>query len=334
MITRRRLAAAAAAQPVLAAVAAQPILVAATLPLAAPAIAQENFPSRPVQVIIPYPPGNAIDLLVRVLAAAMQPHLGQTVVVLNREGAAAAVGSSAAARATPDGYTLLFAPALVASVLPVAQSTSGLRTDSFRPICQVFNNSMALVVKPDSPIRDLRTLQAMAKERPGRLTYGTLGVTSIPHLAMVQWLQAAGVEMEHVPYRADAQVMTEVQTGRIDVGSIVLGSAAGRNDMRILTNFDAQRHPDFPDAPTAIEQGFEVAPASFGGLMAPANTPPDRIARIEAACTAAAAGESYREAARRGSQPANFFLDRPAFERRLQEDIAVKARLLQGMVLN
>jgi tripartite-type tricarboxylate transporter receptor subunit TctC len=296
--------------------------------------AQEAYPNRPIQVVIPYPPGNAIDLLVRALAAQMQPLLGQTVVVLNRPGAAAVVGSVSVARAAADGYTLLFVPALVASVLPVVQPTSGLQVNSFVPICQVFNNSMALVVKPDSPIRTLRDLQARAQAQPGRLTYGTLGVTSIPHLAMVQWLQAARAEIEHVPFNADAPVMTEVLTGRIDVGSIVLGSAAGRNDIRVLAVFDAQRHPDFPDAPTAMEQGFEVAPASFGGLFAPAGTPADRIARIEAACTTAAASEVYRQAARTGSQPTNFFLDRAAFARRLQQDIEQKAVLLRGITVN
>jgi tripartite-type tricarboxylate transporter receptor subunit TctC len=128
--------------------------------------------------------------------------------------------------------------------------------------------------------------------------------------------------------------MTEVLQGRIDVGSIVLGSAAGRNDIRVLAVFDAQRHPDFPDAPTAIEQGFEVAPASFGGLFAPAATPEDRIARIEAACAAAAASEVYRTAARTGSQPANFFLNRADFARRLQTDIDQKAEVLRGVRLN
>ncbi len=317
MLTRRALAAAACA-----------------LPIAAPALAQEVFPSRTLQIIMPYPPGNAIDLLSRALATSMQASLGQSVVVVNRDGAAAAIGSAAAARSAPDGYTLLFAPALVASVLPIAQPTAGLRPNSLRPICQVFNNSMALVVKPDSPIRDLRSLAARAREAPGRLTYGTLGVTSIPHLAMVQWLGAAGVEVEHVPFRADATVMTEVLTGRIDIGSIVLGSAAGRNDVRILTVFDAVRHPDFPDAPTAVEQGFDVSPASFGGLFAPAGTPDDRIARIEAACTAAAATELYRNTARGGSQPANFFLDGAAFSRRLQADIEQKAQVLSRITLN
>jgi tripartite-type tricarboxylate transporter receptor subunit TctC len=304
--------------------------------LATPLVAgaQEAFPNRPIQIVIPYPPGNAIDLLVRALAAQMQPLLGQTVVVLNRPGAAAVVGSVSVARAPADGYTLLFVPALVASVLPVVQPTSGLQVNSFVPICQVFNNSMALVVKPDSPIRTLRDLQSRAQAQPGRLTYGTLGVTSIPHLAMVQWLQAARAEIEHVPFNADAPVMTEVLTGRIDVGSIVLGSAAGRNDIRILAIFDAQRHPDFPDAPTAMEQGFEVAPASFGGLFAPVGTPGDRIARIEAACTTAAASEVYRQAARTGSQPTNFFLDRAAFARRVQQDVEQKAVLLRGITVN
>ena len=203
---------------------------------------------------------------------------------------------------------------------------------SFRPICQVFNNTMALVVRPDSPIRDLRGLQAAA--RTGRLTYATLGVTSIPHLAMVQWLGAAGVEVEHVPFRADGAVMTEVITGRIDVGSIVLGSAAGRNDVRVLTVFDRQRHRDFPNAPTAVEQGFDVAPASFGGLFAPAATPEDRIARIEAACAVAAASDAYRAAVRSGSQPDDFFQPRAVFARRLQEDIEQKAVILRGISLN
>lgn len=318
MLTRRRLTTAATA--------------AVALPLAAHA--QQDFPARPVQVVLPYPPGNAIDLLVRALAAAMAPQLGQSVVVLNRDGAAGAVGSAFVARAAPDGHTLLFAPALVASTLPVVQPTSGLQTDSFRPICQVFSNSMALIARPDSPIRDLRALQAAAREQPGRLTYGTLGVTSIPHLAMVQWQGAAGVELEHAPYRADGAVINEVLAGRIGVGSIVLGSAAGRNDVRFLAVFDTRRHPDFPDVPTAVEQGFDVAPASFGGLFAPAGTPEGRTARIEAACAVAAASDSYRTAARTGSQPTDYYLGAADFGRRVQRDVEQKAVLLRGVSVN
>lgn len=307
---------------------------AAAVALPLPALAQEAFPNRTVQLVLPYPPGNAIDLLVRALAAQMAPQLGQSVVVVNRDGAAGVVGSVSVLRAPADGYSVLFMPALVSSVLPITQPTSGLQVSSFRPVCQVFSNSMALVVKPDSPIRSLRDLQAAARANPGRVTYGTLGVTSIPHLAMVQWAAAAGVEVEHVPYRADAAVMTEVLQGRIDVGSIVLGSAAGRNDIRVLAVFDQQRHQDFPDAMTAVEQGFDVAPASFGGLFVLTGTPEDRITRLEAACTTAAQSEVYRNAARTGSQPANFFLSRADFARRLQTDIEQKAQVLRGVRLN
>jgi len=102
----------------------------------------------------------------------------------------------------------------------------------------------------------------------------------------------------------------------------------------VLAVFDVQRHPDFPDALTAIEQGFEVSPASFGGLFAPAGTPEDRIARIEAACTAAAASEIYRTAARTGSQPTSYFLARPGFARRVADDVAQKAELLRSITFN
>jgi tripartite-type tricarboxylate transporter receptor subunit TctC len=301
------------------------------LTMAAKSRAQGAFPSRPIQLVMPYPPGNAIDLLARAMAAEMSPILGQSVVVLNRDGAAGAVGSASVARAPADGYTLLFAPALVASTLPVIQPTSGLKVNSFLPVCQVFSNTMALVVKPDSPIRDLRGLQAAALARPGQVTYGTLGTTSIPHLAMLQWAKAAGVEVEHVPYRSDGTVLTEVLTGRIELGSIVLGSAAGRTDIRVLAVLDAERHPDFPEAPTAIHQGFEVAPASFGGIFAPAGTPEERVAQIEAACTAAAASDTYKRAARSGSQPTRYFLSRSDFSRRLAQDVAQKGELLKGV---
>ncbi len=229
---------------------------------------------------------------------------------------------------------MLFVPALVASVLPVTQPGSGLRPDSFRPVCQTFNNTMALVVRLDSPITDLRRLQAMARESPGRITYGTLGATSIPHLAVEQWVAAADVELTHVPFRGDGIVMTEVMTGRLDVGAIVLGSLAGRTDIRVMTVFDPVRHRAFPGTPTAMEQGFDVAPASFGGLFVPAGTPDDRVARLEQACAGAAASEGYRTVARNGGQPDEVYLGADAFARRLAEDVAIKAAILRRIPLN
>lgn len=293
--------------------------------------AEEAFPSRPIQVVNPYPAGGATDLMARAMATGLQQRLGQPVVVVNRDGAAGAVGTLGVARAAADGHTLAFVPSLVLSVLPVTQPNSGLRADALRPVCQMFANAQAIAVRTDSPLRTLVDLVAAAKASPGAVTYGSLGIASIPHLAILQWARAAGIEMTHVPYRGDGAVMTDVLAGRIDFAAIVLGSASGRTDMRLLAVFDTARNPAFPEVPTAAEQGFDVAPTSFGGLMAPSGTPPERIALLEAACAEVAGGEVYRAAARRALQPAAFHTGAAAFAGRLARDVAEKAELLRAI---
>ncbi|WP_376094404.1 tripartite tricarboxylate transporter substrate binding protein [Roseomonas sp. CCTCC AB2023176] len=304
---------------------------AASLAMPAAAQAQEAYPSRPIQVINPYPAGGATDLMARAMATGLAARLGQPVVVVNRDGAAGAVGTAAVARAAPDGYTLAFVPALVLSVLPVTQPNSGLHPEALRPVCQMFANAQALAVRQDSPFRSLADLVAAARAAPGRITYGSLGVASIPHLAILQWSRVAGIELTHVPYRGDAAVMTDVLAGRLDIAAIVLGSASGRTDLRLLAVFDTARNPAFPDVPTAMEGGFDVAPTSFGGLMAPAATPPERIAVLEAACAAVAGEEVYRAAARRALQPAAYHTGADAFAARLARDVAEKVELLRGI---
>lgn len=296
--------------------------------------AQETYPSRPIQVINPYPAGGSTDLMARAMATGLQQRLGQPVVVVNRDGAAGAVGTAAVARSAPDGYTLAFVPALVLSVLPVTQPNSGVQPNSLRPVCQMFANAQALAVRRDSPLRSLADLVAAARAAPGSITYGSLGIASIPHLAMLQWARAAGVDMTHVPYRGDVAVMTDVLGGRLDLATIVLGSASGRTDMRLLAVFDTARNPAFPEVPTAIEQGFDVAPTSFGGLMAPAATPPERLAVLEEACAVVAVDEVYRAAARRALQPEAYHTGADAFARRLARDVAEKSELLRGIDLS
>ena len=297
--------------------------------LALPVAGQEAFPSRPIQIINPYQPGGATDLLTRALAAVMAERLGQPMVVINRDGAAGAVGTAQGARAAPDGHTLVFAPALVVSVLPVTQSGAGYGPDALRPVCQAFSNAQAILVRADSPLRSLADLVAASRATAGGLAYGTLGIASIPHLAMLQWLAAAGTEMPHIPYRGDGPVIIEVLAGRIPVGAVVLASASGRADVRLLAVFDTARNPGFPDVPTAIEQGFDVAPTSFGGVFAPRGVSDQRTAVLEAACLAAVQSESYRAAAQRALQPAAYFADAATFGARLARDIAEKAALLR-----
>ncbi|MFN9152541.1 MAG: tripartite tricarboxylate transporter substrate binding protein [bacterium] len=299
----------------------------AALALAAPVLAQTDYPNKPVRIINPFVAGSTTDVLARALGAGLASRLGQPFVVENRGGAGGAIGTAAVARADADGYTLLFAPALVLSVHPQDRADTGYRTDSLVPICQTFINAMALVVRPESPIRSVADLVAAAKAKPGALNYGHQGSMTIPHLAMEEFLIAANLDIRDIPFRGEPLVIADVLGGRLDVASIVLGSAVGQN-VRVIGVFGESRHPGFPDVPTVREQGYDVSPASFGGLMAPAGTPAPLLARLAEACTAAANDVAYRAVAERAAQPPNFFDTAAGFRARLERDISAKARVL------
>jgi tripartite-type tricarboxylate transporter receptor subunit TctC len=293
---------------------------------AAPARAQD-FPSRIVKVVNPYVSGSTTDVLARSLAVGMAKRLGREFIVENRPGAGGAIGTLSVVRADPDGYTLLFAPALVLSVVPQARDDAGYGPDALAPVCQTFVNAMALAVRPDSPIRSMADLVAAARAKPGALNYGHQGTFTIPHLAMEELLLAAHIDITGVPFRGDPLVVTELLGGRIDVASVVLGTISGQN-LRVIGIFSDMRHVSFPEAPTVREQGYDVSSASFGGLLAPAGTPAPVIARLTAACAEAAQDDTYANAARGSAQPADYFADAAAFSQRLKRDIEGKARVL------
>ena len=248
-----------------------------TLGFSAPSLAQDNYPSRVVKIVNPYVAGSTTDILARAVAVGLSSKLGREFIVENRPGAGGSIGALAVARADPDGYTLLFAPALVLSVYPQARTDTGYKPDSLVPVCQTFINAMALAVQPDSPIKNVADLVALAKTRPGALNYGHQGPFTIPHLAMEEFLLAAKIDIKDIPFRGEPLVLTDLLGGRLDVASIVLGSASGQN-IRVIGIFSETRHSAFPDVPTVKEQGYDVSPASFGGLFAPAGTPAPIVA--------------------------------------------------------
>ena len=290
------------------------------------AVAQQWAPDRPVTILNPYAAGSTTDQLARAIMAGIAPRLGQPVVVVNRDGAAGGVGTAQAARATPDGHYLLFAPAVVFSVLP-ARGEVGFTAASFVPVCQSFENAMAIAVRPESPFNSLADLIAAARTRPGAITYGHQGIASVPHLAAIELAEVAGVQVQDVPYRGEPAVVTDLRAGRVDFAVLVMGSLAA-GGLRTLGVFAPERHPLLPDAPTVMEQGFAVAPTSFGGLFAPVGTPPAAIARLEAACLEAAREEAYRNVAARMFQPTRPEADASSLAARLARDIADKRRLL------
>ena len=293
------------------------------------ATAQPWAPDRPITILNPYAAGSTTDQLARALAAGMAPRLGQPVIVVNRDGAAGGVGTAQAARAAPDGHALLFIPAVVLSVLP-ARGEVGFTAASFAPICQSFENAMAIAVRPESPFTSLADLVAAARARPGALTYGHQGIASVPHLAAIELADVAGLQLQDVPYRGEPAVVTDLRAGRVDFAVLVMGSLAA-GGLRTLGVFAPERHPLLPEAPTVMEQGFAVAPTSFGGLFAPAGTPAPVIARLEAACLETARDDAYRNVAARMFQPTRPEADAASLQPRLARDVADKRRLL-GMI--
>jgi tripartite-type tricarboxylate transporter receptor subunit TctC len=291
--------------------------------------AQSDYPNRVVKIVNPFGAGSAPDILVRALSTGLASGLGQQFIVENRVGGSGAVGTASVVRADADGYTLLFAPALVLSVLPQARGGSdpGYKPDSLVPVCQTFVNTMGLVVRPDSPIKSVADLIAAAKQRPGQLNYGHPGVLTIPQLAMEELQQTAGVEIKDIPFRSGPQSMTELLGGRLDVVSIVMGTEVGQN-IRVIGVFSEKRIATFPDVPTIKEQGYDVTPASFGGLLAPLGTPPAVVAKLSQACATAAKDDVYVTTAKRAGQPEDYYADAEAFRQRLARDIESKTRVL------
>jgi tripartite-type tricarboxylate transporter receptor subunit TctC len=298
--------------------------------LALPAQAQSDYPSRIVNVVNPTQAGATTDILARALVAGLSSRLGQQFVVVNRPGASDAIGTASVARAAPDGYTLLFGAVYVLSVLPAARSADiGYDAHSLVPVCQTVSNAMVIAVRPDSPFKTLADLVTAARAQPGKLNYGHQGAGSI---SMEEFLEAAKLDIKGIPGRGDPAVVTDLLGGSIDVAALVQGTVAGQN-LRLLGIFTDERHPSFADTPTVKEQGFDVAPISFGGLLAPAATPKEIIGKLETACEGAAKDEVYASAARRGGQPPSYYADRATFGMRLERDIDAKRRLIARMKL-
>jgi tripartite-type tricarboxylate transporter receptor subunit TctC len=303
------------------------VMAAGTLVTAAGEAIAQNYPERVIEMINPYPAGGATDTMGRALAEAMAAHLGQRIVFINRPGANGAIGTVAAARAAPDGYTLLYTAAVSMVVNPLTQQNPGYTLKSFDHICQAFKNEMAIIAHPDSPITSVADLIAAGKDKPGAVNYGILGIGSIPHLAMVELSQAAGVKFNAVPFKGDADVMQQVHGQHVDFGAVVLASAA-TSGLRILGLFSQQRNPSAPDVPTLREAGYDVAPFSIGGVSAPAGLPAPVKAKLEDACKVAAQSERFVQVMKTVHQPTDYYASGEAYTQALAQDLEDKRRLL------
>lgn len=272
------------------------------------AAAQAPWPAQPIRFVVPFPPGGLADLLARALAARLPQLLGQPVIVENRPGAGGNIGAEAAARATPDGYTLMMA---VSGILAANRALyRSLPYDSLRdfaPISQVAILPNLIVVNPDLPVRDIAGLIAYAKQNPGKLFYGSAGSGTSLHLAAALFAAQAGIEMVHVPYRGGAPAAVDLMAGKIQMIASPMVEVIGAvqaGQLRPLAVTTAKRSPLLPEVPTVGETlpGFEIP--LWNGIVAPAGTPPAAIARLSAELRAALrSDELKRRLAEQGSEP-------------------------------
>jgi tripartite-type tricarboxylate transporter receptor subunit TctC len=308
---------------------AAPILATVTLGSAA-----QNYPSRPIQMVVPFVSGGGLDMNARSLAESMAENLGQPIAVINRVGAAGTIGLTAVASAQPDGYTLAFTPAVSLSSEPHRLKSIAYGLDSFRYVCQVFDNIVAIAVRDSSPYRSLEDILADARKNPDKVSYGTAGTGSIPHLGASDIETTVKVTMTHVPYN-DATLMQDLIGGRLSFGIVLVSSITGQlksGALRLIAVLSERRHPSFAEVPTLKEAGVPVVQPSFGGVLAPAHTPDAVLDRLQAACRVGVASPGYQEWARNTNQVVNF---RPGkeFERNVREDSRLKAATIQRLGL-
>lgn len=299
--------------------------------LAAPAAAAA-FPDRPITVVLPYSPGSAADAYARALGDHMARVLGQNVVVTNRDGGSGVVGMRSVAASPPDGHTLGLTPMTAIVVQPHLVRNLGIGPESFAPVCGTNENVIGVVVRADSPVRDLPALVALGRER--QLSFGSAGPNSLPQLAVWRVQRAAGgVDFTHVPYRGDPPHLNELLGGRLDFSSTVVASASELIDsgrLRLVAVFSKRRHPDYPDVPTAREQGLDAEQVSQVGIYAPRGTPEPVLDRLEEVCRAGLDDPNFRRVAASGRVVVNY-MPRRDFARMVGDEFATYARILRDL---
>jgi tripartite-type tricarboxylate transporter receptor subunit TctC len=249
--------------------------------LAAPAFGQDAaaaYPSKPIRIVVGFAPGGPTDLLAREMARKLQEAWGQPVVVDNRPGASSRLAFEQVARAEPDGYTLLVGSVQTATNMSVYRHLGYDTLRDFAPVTQLTATVLVLATSPALDVRSVQDLVALAKSRPGTLTYASFGVASSAHFAVAMLEQRAGIRMTHVPYNGAAPAQLAIAGGQVDAGFMSALSAMPMlrsGKLKALAVTAERRLPQLPDVPTMAEAGFAgFDVSSWQGLLAPARTPP------------------------------------------------------------
>lgn len=261
------------------------VLAAAALLLAVPASAQD-YPNKPIKLIVPFPPGGGTDILARVVAQKVADNNKWTIVIDNRAGAGGNIGVDVAAKSPPDGYTLVMGQTSNLAISPTLhKKLSYDPLKDLQPIALVGSGPVALVVRADSPHKTLDDLLKAARAKPGSVMMASPGNGTVAHLSGVQLMNASGAKFEHVPYKGAAGAIPDLLGGSVDffLSSVpTLQSHVAAGKMRALAVTTARRSPVFPDVPAIAEtyKGFDAT--TWFGILAPAGTPQPIVAKLNA----------------------------------------------------
>ena len=260
----------------------------------------QRYPSQPVRIIASAPPGTPVDIRARWVAEQLGRALGQPVVVENKGGAGGNIGMEAAARSAPDGHTLAIVHQGTLAINPHVYARVGYDPlGDFAPVTRLLDAPLLLAVNPEFPARSVDDLVRLAKEQPGRLSYGSSGTGTPPHMAGELFRRAAGIEVVHVPYKGAAAALTDLLGGRLAYtidGTVIQGPQVRAGKLRALAVTSLERLATLPDVPTMSESGFPgFHYVAWMGVAAPAATPSAIIERLNAELVKALRTREARE---------------------------------------
>lgn len=292
--------------------------------------AQEKYPSRPITIVAPFPPGGVADLTARPVAAAMEQVLKNPVVVVNKTGAAGAVGMAFVANSKPDGYNLLMALSSI-SIIPEAdklfERKPAYTMDQLIPIALISADPTIFVVSADRPWKNVKEFVDDAKKRPGQISYSSSGVYGTLHMATEMLSHAAGVNLKHVPYSGAGPALTAILGGHVDSlasGPAVLIPQIKAGKLRPLAGWGAKRVEALPDVPTFKELGYDIEFYIWAGLFAPRGTPQPVMKRIRESVRQAVQTPEFKAAMEKLQTPIAY-LDAPEFQKFWDKDAKMLA---------
>jgi tripartite-type tricarboxylate transporter receptor subunit TctC len=298
----------------------------AALALHVPALAQGAWPERAIKLVVPFPPGGGTDLVARAMSHSLSEHLGQPIVIDNKPGASAVIGTEAVAKAAPDGYTLLLSGSTSYSVNPALRAK--LPYDPSRdlaPIAIVARTPLVLVVGKGTPWKSLPELITAAKAKPKTIRYATFGSGSGPHLAGVLFALAAGIQLQDIPYKGSSQAALAVIGGEIEIAIDTVASVAPHvqsGKLRALGIVGTTRSSMLPEVRTLAEQGLpEATFDAWYGFAAPARTPAPVIDKLTSAVTATM-GDAVLQAQLRAQGMEPTVIGSALFRRQMESEIA------------